>query len=68
MAGSEQLRDNRRMTDEQTLREDLAVTGCAGLSVSIPLLEVNRQCRGGAGPSEFDPQKTFRAAKKYCIL
>ena len=40
--------------------QQLALTGSARISAKFPLLEVDRKCCGGVGPSQFDPKPSFR--------
>jgi hypothetical protein len=47
----------------------LALTGVPACSQAFPLLEVDRQCCGGAGPSQFDPKrKPVGHLKSCCAL
>jgi hypothetical protein len=39
-----------------------SASGCVSLSANISVVEVERRCCDGGGPSQFDPQPTLRGA------
>ena len=45
----------------------MALTFCADLPVEIPLSEVDRPCRTGVGPSQFDPNRKFWCQRDLII-
>ena len=45
----------------------VALTCCVDLPVQIPLLQVDRPCRTGVGPSQFDPNRKFWCQRDLII-